>query len=379
MTMLFPPVRKNIAFGSIKPQLIYGFVLLLGAFQVSAKPQYSIDNQAINGKMSVQSSADLCAVAKSTGKYLDKGRQYDPNAIKDGVLAGFGMDLTRTRKTLDFICRIQLEDAKRGSNRLANPEFIRKHFDMVRWMPDKTQSAKFEHKKPLLKNIPQDKILLTKYYIKLAQGSNSKTQQTPHALYSLPVDEKDLSFVEAEAKKQQLIRYRYTKHQVLEGVLDKNNWATPLLWLSRADLEDTLMQGTVKVDTRSGSRFFNVHRNNGIGYQRGLKKEQQKRYWYFKETPGPLGYGKDADFKIPVLPYATVAGDIKHLGLGKLIMLSHNNEHRLVVLADTGGAFEDNQYQLDYLGGYFKNWKDYINTYRTFPDYFEARFLAVKE
>lgn len=60
-------------------------------------------------------------------------------------------------------------------------------------------------------------------------------------------------------------------------------------------------------------------------------------------------------------------------------MLSHNGEHRLAVLADTGGAFADNHYQLDYLGGFFRDWKDYINTYRTFPDYFEARILVRKE
>ena len=44
----------------------------------------------------------------------------------------------------------------------------------------------------------------------------------------------------------------------------------------------------------------------------------------------------------------------------------------------TGGAFANNHYQLDYLGGYFRDWKDYVNTYRHFPDYFEARILVVK-
>ena len=122
-----------------------------------------------------------------------------------------------------------------------------------------------------------------------------------------------------------------------------------------------------------------MHRNNGIGYKRDLKKRQQKRYWYFKETPGPLGYGKDAGYKIPVHAMVTVAGDIGYFGLGKLFMLSHNNEHRLAVLADTGGAFINNHYQLDYLGGYFKNWQDYVNTYRTFPDYFEARILLLRD
>lgn len=379
MTMLFPLRVKKWLKKALNPYLFYGFCGFLSAFNLYAQPQYTLDNQKLNGKMSSQSVADLCLVATNTLKYLNKGSQYDPVAIKDGILARYGHSVTRTQKTLAFICQVQAEDKASGANRLADPEFIQRHFEMVRWLPDKHQSRQFEQGKPLLQNIPDDKILLTKYYIKLAQGADKKTGETPHALYSLPVDERDLSFVEAEQKKQSLIRYRFTKHQVLAGILDKNNWATPLLWLSRADLEDTLMQGTARVDTVTGSRYFNVHRNNGIGYERGLPKEQQKRYWYFKETPGPLGYGKDADYKIPVLPFATVAGDIQHLGLGKLIMLSHNNEHRLVILADTGGAFEHNQYQLDYLGGYFKNWQDYRKTYKTFPDYFEARFLAVKD
>ncbi len=348
------------------------------AFSVAAKPLYQIENQLLSGKMASQSGDDLCHVAKGTLNYLNKGASYDPVAIRDGVLAQWGGDLAKTRQTLEFICEISRQDKATGANRLADPEFINRHFTMVRWLPDKSQSAKFEAGKPLLKNIPDDKILLTKYYIKLAKGSERQSSQTPHALYSLPVDEQDLSFAQAEAKRAELIRYRFTKHQVLDGVLDENHWANPLLWLSRADLEDTLMQGTVKVDIAGGSRYFNVHRNNGIGYERGLKKEQQKRYWYFKETPGPLGYGKDADYKIPVSPYVTVAGDIAHLGLGKLILLTHNNEHRLTILADTGGAFEDNQYQLDYLGGYFRNWQHYRQFYKTFPDYFEARFLLLK-
>jgi len=341
---------------------------------------FSLDDQTLQGQMIPQSSQDLCAVANKTKQYLDKGPNYDATANQAGIVAQFGVDFKRVKQTLAFICQVQQQDkqAKRTS-RLADIEFINQHFDFIRWLPDKKQVAQFSANKPLLQKIPDDKILLTKYYVKLAQGSPIKTPKTPYALYSLPIDEQDLTIEQADSKKDSLIRYRYTKQQVLTGILDQNQWATPLLWLSRQDLEDTLMQGTAKVDTDFGSRFFNVHRNNGIGYERGLKKEQQKRYWYFKETPSPLGYGKDAGYKIPVFPFAAVAGDIDFFGLGKLFMLSHDNQHRLAVLADTGGAFVDNQYQLDFLGGYFKNWQDYVKTYRHFPDYFDARILLLKD
>ena len=359
--------------------LVGAMCVALMTSSVAAKTRLFKENQGLSGQMVAQQYDDLCVVADGSLAYLNRGKKYDKQANRVGVIADFGYSLARVKQTLAFICQVYQADKKANRvSRLQDVDFIAQHFDMLRWLPNKQQAAKFADNKPLLQNIPDEQILLTKYYIKLAQGSVVKTPKTPHALYALPHDEQHLTLEQAEKRKAQLIRYRYTKHEVLSGILDKNDWAEPLLWLSRDDLEDTLMQGTVKVDTDLGSRYFNVHRNNGIGYHRGLKKREQKRYWYFKETPGPLGYGKDADFKVPIHALVTVAGDIGYFGLGKLFMLSHNNQHRLAILADTGGAFAHNHYQLDYLGGYFKNWQDYVNTYRHFPDYFEARILVLK-
>ena len=365
---------------NFKTLFVVAFIILSSGVNAANNALLFKENQTLTGKMTAQQYGDLCTVANGSLAYLAKGEKYDAAANHVGVVGDLGFTFEQVIKTLEFICEVYKQDKQANRpSRLQDIKFINQHFELIRWLPNKDQSAKFADKKPLLQNIPDDQILLTKYYIKLAEGSAIKTPKTPHALYSLPIDEKHLTLEQADAKKEQLIRYRYTKHQVLEGILDKNNWAEPLLWLSRDDLEDTLMQGTARVDTAFGSRYFNVHRNNGIGYKRDLKKRQQKRYWYFKETPGPLGYGKDAGYKIPVHAMVTVAGDIGYFGLGKLFMLSHNNEHRLAVLADTGGAFINNHYQLDYLGGYFKNWQDYVNTYRTFPDYFEARILLLRD
>lgn len=363
--------------------MIYRYFLLvltLASLSVGATQIYSIETEQLTGVMAPQSSADLCSVAKGALAYLARGPSYDPDVIKAGVFEKFGVDLERVKQTLAFICQVEQQDVRAGRvSRLSDPAFINRHFKMIRWRPNKTQSQRYSTNKPLLKNIPDDKLLLTKYYIKLAAGSVVQTPATPHALYSLPIDEQGLSLEQAELQKDQLIRYRFTKQQVLTGVLDQKQWARPLIWLSRDDLEDTLMQGTVRIDVNGRSQFFNVHRNNGIAYQRNLNKRQQQRYWYFKQTTNVMGYGKDADYKIPIHPLVTVAGDLKHLGLGKLIMLTHNGESRLTILADTGGAFENNQYQLDYLGGFFKNWQDYIATYRTFPDYVETRILVLRD
>lgn len=340
---------------------------------------FTRDTGALTGQFVDFNSQELCDVAHGSRQYLDRGVDYDPHAIHAGRLPFADITLTRVKKTLDYICRIHEEDQRaHRTPRLQDPRFISQHFEIIRWTPDLDQARQFSKSKTLLKKLPADQILLTKYYVKKASGTNQSSQKTPYALYGLPHDEKSLSLEQADARQATLTRYRYTKQQILTGILDKKQLATPMVWLSREDLEDTLMQGTVKVDSPAGSQFFNVHRNNGHAYDRLVKKEQQKRYWYFKETKGVMGYGKDADHKIKIHPRVTVAGDLAHLGLGKLVLLSRDNTHRLAILADTGGAFENNHYQLDYLAGYYHGWKDYHRAWKSVPDYFEARILLLK-
>ncbi len=364
-------------------KLSHLFVLSMFAVSVQgrAKSIFSLEQQPNIGAMAAQSYTNLCEVADGTLAYLNKGESYDPKVIHGGKLSQFSITLARVKETLAFICQVVEEDQAQGlESRLADSDFIAQHFTSIRWRPNKEQAAPFAHNKPLLQQIPDDKILLTKYYIKKAKGSPIKTAATPHALYAIPFDEQYLSLEQAEKNKSTLTRFHYTKQQVLSGILQRKKLAKPMVWLSRDDLEDTLMQGTVKIETgnHSSQRYFNVHRSNGISYQRNVKKQQQQRYWYFKQTSSVMGYGKDGHYKIPIHPLVTVAGDLEFFGLGKLILLTHQGESRLTVLADTGGAFADNQYQLDYLGGYFFNWQDYIKTYRHFPDYFEARLLLLK-
>lgn len=62
-------------------------------------------------------------------------------------------------------------------------------------------------------------------------------------------------------------------------------------------------------------------------------------------------WGDDPEDKIRLEPGAAVAGDAHNLGLGGLYALAGGDGLRLVVLADTGGAFEPNPYQLDYFAG----------------------------
>ncbi|MFN7145162.1 MAG: acetate--CoA ligase, partial [Myxococcota bacterium] len=54
-----------------------------------------------------------------------------------------------------------------------------------------------------------------------------------------------------------------------------------------------------------------------------------------------------------LLPWVAVAGDLDALGFGRLLALRTADGMRLVVLADTGGAFEGNLSQLDLYTGVY--------------------------
>ena len=331
--------------------------------------------------------AALCEVAAATADYLGRGNAYDPAAIHGGTTPLLQTAPQRIRETLDFVCEVQRQDQAAGRrSRLTDPAFIEQHFELLRWHPDRARAASLATGKPLLQRLPADQLLLTKYYVRVADGSAQQSAARPHALYGLPFDEASLPLEEADARAGSITRYRYGKQRVVametstESKTAMAALAPPLIWLSRADLEGALLQGTAVVeDERGQRRYFNVHRNNGVAYDRARKPEEQERYWYFKEVPGVLGYGKDADYKIPVKPLVTVAGDIFQLGLGRLVLLRAEEAgqptFRLTVLADTGGAFHDNLYQLDWLSGYYRGWEDYHAANRHISDYAEAWLL----
>lgn len=318
----------------------------------------------------------LAAVARSTLAYLEKHAEDDRDAITPGILAGFGVSLEQVKATLRFVIRSVEEDQQaQRPFRLNDPAFIEQHFHFFHWQADQAGAA--SHKV----QISDSRIRLTKYLVFEANGSPVPTATQDCALYALPDEESGLNADQAEARRVELIRYRYTKQQVIAGALKKHG-VKPLVWVNRQGLEDALMQGSLKVRMPNGvSRMFNVHRNNGIPYDRRIKDpRKQHRYWYFKEVAGIQGYGKDE--KIIVQPAVTVAGDIYNLGLGKLVALkwSLNGQMRmrLAILADTGGAFIPNLYQLDYLAGVFPDRESFRKGVAHLPEYAEAALLVLK-
>jgi len=324
----------------------------------------------------------LCQVASSTQDYLSKGHSYDPKVIHSNVLSEIGVTPAKIKQSLSFICKIYTEDKQANRPaRLNDLEFIKQNFKFINWQPDTDHAKELSKNKNLLINLPKDKILMTKYYIHQAKAQARKSQDYPQALYKLPYDETELSLDQA-SKVSNLTRFKYTKQEILKGALDLPKQADPLIFLSRKDLESSLMQGTVVADLNGEKKVFNVHRNNGIGYDRKVKPYEQNRYWYFKQVEGILGYGKDANNKVTVIPEVTFAGDIYKLGLGHLLFTQFDykdhSEYKMAILADTGGAFEDNLYQLDYLSGSYGGFKEYAAANRHLPDYISVWFMLLK-
>jgi hypothetical protein len=330
----------------------------------------------------------LCQVADKTKHYLDTYKD-DHFAVHPGKIIDPNISLQRVKQTLRFICDVVRSDNKANrESRLLNREFLLQHFDFYRWTPDINtaeliaKKSTNKRKQQLLRAIPSDQLLLTKYYTKQLVGSAVKTQKYNQALYALPYDEQGKTAVQAEQLKDQLTRFKYTRQQVINGVLLQKKLAKPLVWLTEEDLHDVLLQGTGVLNVDGVLHYYNVHRNNGIAYNYSIGKREQARYWYFAEVPAIMGYGKTLASKIAIQPQAALAGNVRELGIGKLIMLQYQNagmqENRMAILADQGGAFDNNLFQLDLLVGSYLGWDDYHQANKQLADFASAWIMLIK-
>ncbi|CEG61525.1 conserved exported protein of unknown function [Legionella micdadei] len=350
------------------------FCSLLVSIQAVAAPRF-VPAEPIFPTQSLINGPALCATALETLAYINRGNHYDPRVIHEGKV--FRIPLTRVKATLSFICRHQKQ--------LNDPVFIKKHFDFVRWYPDTESVKSLRSNKPLIANLPKDKILMTKYYVHRAKVSSHPTPTHPYALYALPSDESSLTLEQADAKPG-LLRFQYGKQAILKGVLANKN-VPVLAYLNRDDLEAALMQGTLVADFGYPDhrlKIFNVHRSNNIPYDKAKNPYNQERYWYFKQVNGIKGYGKDADHKITVNSEVTFAADIEQFGLGKLLMVQYQDKTGKVVtragiFADTGGAFQNNLYQVDFLAGSYAGSEAFYQATQHLPNYVAAYFMILKD
>lgn len=358
-------------------QALQGFTLVdengKSVKPVQAKT-YFAPVQGTGGQSVTTDPQKLASVARETLAYIRRHR--DDRAVQPGLFKELGVSMNQVEKTLETIINTVDSDTKaKRAQRILNPAFLHSTFRLLNWKRDAAGAA--ANKVQLV----QPGLRITKYVVFESKGSTTRTGDYCCALYDLPPDETNLTAEQAEAKKDQLIRYKFNKQQIVAGALDKLG-VKPLVWLPRQGLEDALMQGSLMVVMPDGKRrMFNVHRNNGIGYDRTIKQPMlQKRYWYFKEVKGIQGYGQDD--KILVQPAVTFAGDVYNLGLGKLIAIRHalNGKQvlRLGILADTGGAFVPNLYQLDYLAGVYPDRASFQRGIAAVPDYAETFVLIAR-
>ena len=366
--------------------------LLVMFFSVSGFTQttplfFKLDKTPELGKMSGFKASALCNVADETQRYLSNF-SADNFAVHAGKVFDNTVSLARVEQTLEFICQTYRADvrAKRQS-RLHDQNFLTQNFDFYRWTPDTKTAQKIAlkstnaRKTSMLNAIPTDKIFLTKYYTKLLTASDVKTSVYNQALYALPCDEAGMTMVEAN-NDLSLTRHKYSRQEVIAGILAQKKLAKPLIWLTEEALHDVLLQGTGVVEVNGQRRYFNVHRNNGVPYNYAIGKRDQSRYWYFAEVPSIMGYGETLDSKIAISPQVSFAGNVAELGLGKLFMVSYQladeNISRLGVLADQGGAFDNNLFQLDLLVESYFGWQDYHQANKQLPDYAKAWLMLMK-
>ena len=308
-----------------------GALLLLGSLldghpAGAADPVATLEPGSPTFEVPRTDPAALAAVAADALRYLDQARGLDPLAYVPAEV----------RETLALVVG--------AGEQLRDPSFLTRCFEARRWVPDSDRWG--------------GQIRLTRYLVFEVEGRSAPDEAHGFALYALPRDEAGLSPEQARGQADRLTRFRYTRQEIANGVFltggAAEGAAEPLVWLTHQDHEQALMQGTTAVQLPDGVHLFNVHRDNGIPYDRGLTDSTlQRRYWYFREVDRVGGWGMDPLDKITLQPMAAVAGDLPGLGLGRLLALRSADGLRLVVLADTGGAFAQNLHQLDLYSGIF--------------------------
>lgn len=287
----------------------------------------------------------------------------NPNCFKN-ILA-----LWATKRTLQFVIKTITEDEKTKKFRLKDPLFLKQHFDFFRWIADKKEAATHGIKLPV-----DGSIRLTQYGPIMIEACKQKDKKHPYALYALtaPLD------------------IRLTKQQILAGALEGvayKNICKPLAWVARNDLEDALMQGTAVAKFSDNTiKILKVNQHNRVCYNKEQKnRRNQQRYWFFKDlTQKNNNQTRVLMQKFQQRKGVVFAGDIYHVGLGKLIVLYCDNETtkrkemRLGILADTGGAFENNLYQIDIFNGVYQNNSTQKAFSQTVPLYARAYVLCAK-
>jgi hypothetical protein len=306
---------------------------------------------------------DMLSVLMSTRKYFEERSTSDPDVQRQGILATQGVTMADILKTLDFMILTLQEDirAKRPI-RLQDATFLNANFRVIQWTAFNPSGKK------------EQRLRITKYAVFSHPGSRTPTAEFDLGLYALKSN--------ADAER---VRTKYTKQDVIKSIYEPGGkefgTVEPLAYLNREGLESALLQGTVSIQFTDGtSAFFNVDRNNGIPFIKGLPPFEQQRYWYFRPVDNIKGYGQTIESKISIKPGVTFAGDVLNIGLGRMIVTEDasggKSGLRMGIIADTGGAFLPNLHQLDFLAGIFDSQAKFNDRIHKLPEYVKAYILV---
>lgn len=321
----------------------------------------SADAGWAGGRPVVTDLASIAAVAEDTARWIRSGESCAVLA-GGGVPSALGLHAAQTLATLDAIARIAREDIGNPSPRLSDPAFLEANFNLWWWTPDHVGARSRGH------SLPSDHIRITRYLVSRIDGRDSPEGAYRHALYADPGPD---------------AREQYTRREVIAGAW-KSGGARPLTWLTERGVYEANMQGTVAVRLPDGrERMFNVHENNGHAYRVGVGDPRaQDRYWYFREVDAAYGFGAPEDCpaagKVKLAAKASVAGDVHNIGLGRLVMMEGREGLHLAVLADTGGAFSPNLFQLDWFGGSYDSHRALYTATSSVPETTRVGLLIVK-
>jgi hypothetical protein len=320
------------------------------------------------GRVSTDPAA-LAAEAAAVLAYLEGEGAEDPRAAHAGLLGERGVD--ELRRTLRWIVEIEAEDRGRARQRLTDPSFLAASLRWFSWDPP---------------GAPRD-LRLTKYGVWGVEGRARPEPPFDRALYAVPDDEAGLDEAAAAALGPALTRYRYTRQDLISGVFEAGGAAVgqarPLVYLREADVHEANLQGTLSVTVPGEPpRLYNVARPNPWPYVRGRAPAAQERCWYFRPVEAVFGWGHRPEVRIPLTGGVAVAGDVYNLGVGRLIGLRWvgpaGPELRLVLLADTGGAFQPNLGQLDWYAGVFSSRDALFRETKALPERAAAGLLVLR-
>ncbi len=339
-------------------------------------------NQIKRTENIVTNQSDLLKAAKYATEFFNGENSHEE--VNSNHLNKF-ISPKEAQKTLKFI----IDSIKKKENVLSH-NFINKNFSFVKWNADKEVEKSSQN------------IRLTRYGLYRFPGSYKKTEKHPHALYA----SSSVSFLNSFSLKENIelskIKktilddhfhknkpFRFGKQNILTGILEQPEFkkhVTPLVWVSKNALNESLCQGGVYIDMPNGkSRLFNVDSCNNVLHDRkGVTFEDQERYWLFREVEKNNNPEDDRYHKLLDLKLVAFAHDPKTLGLGKTILIRYTNtktkkkEILVGILADTGGAFVENLHQIDLFCGLFENRKTLIDFANKFPPTVEIYFLKKK-